>query len=541
MEDAFDNYFASKGKGDAIDNYFNKKKSSFQEHTQGILQEAPSQVGLGLLQTLTAPLDLLKAAVQASNALGIDEAEETYRKAGLPFDREAVTEELMGPTEYIPTLSKGLEKLEETTGISTEPKDKTSKLLRTAAEFGALKPTAKKIPLKAEEEALRETAEKFGLKQFAGMEKEKPPILTPVRSEKAQEKLAQELGETSKKAIDDVISQKIPIKTMRDKGINLEEAYTTAYDSARKTSSEMGNLVVKTDPILTWIENETAKIKSLSPSPSASQKTYLNILKDEYKNLTTKTLVRKLRKSKETNADQLLNQYKNYNENVKGIWRKPEFSGSENAAKNAYAGLNEKIIESIEKVNPQLANELKFANKIFHETSKLDQVEGILSKSFKDGYNANRLNKTLGNKRERKFLERNIGKDGVQDLEKIAKYGQEAERRVFDKLKKPESVKEYLANLTPGQLIWLIGFKSHVGVIPTLVKRGIFRAQGYLFTRKPTRKAYVNFLKKASEMKENPSSLIIASKDLTKAISEEFGSEEELMKMSEVQESESHE
>lgn len=406
-------------------------------------------------------------------------------------------------------------------------------------------PKLNELPLGEEGQALRKTAQDFNLRKFSGIESEKPPFINPIVSEKKEAKLAEELSKSSKEAIDNIIQQKIPVRKLREMGTDLEDAYTKAYDASKKTASLMKNKNIDISNVLDFIEAEISSIKNRSPSPSKSDKIYLDILKNEKKNLiqpekpgidviTGKKLFPQ--RQKNITANHAINQRKNYNSNVKGIWRKPEFSGSENVITEAYANLNKEFLKSIEKANPTLAKELSFADRMFSQTQKLEQVDSIISKSFSDGYNANKLSKTLSNKRERAFLERSLGKDSVQDLERIAKYGQEAEKRVFNQLKNPTKLKEYIENMTPAQLALLVGVKGHVGLAYSIPKAALNRIQGLLFTRNSTKKAYMNFLKEASKVGDNPQIIFKSADRLQKSIDDEFGSEEELMKMSHLEE-----
>lgn len=537
-----------------------KEKSFLNDVLFKSVKEIPEglagQIGLGLTQAATAPLDLMKMYLIGEGLTGLEEAQEASEKMGIPFDMEKERQKFLSAMEYLPTQTLAEEFLEKQTGVSTKPKDRFSKVMRGAAEFAGLAPKGAKIPklqpksLSAEGHALRETGEQFGLRKFAGMEAEKAPTITPIVSTEKEAKLASELGETSKKAIEDIIEQKIPVKKMRDMGINLEHAYDVSYSAARKTANEMGDKHIDFSNVLKWIDQEVKKTKVSSPSLSDSQKAYINILKKERSDLTQKTIpkkqpvlygpsgeiITKTEKSKivqkPLTADQSLNQIKNFNSNVKGIYRKAEHSGVEEAVKSAYSGLNEQLIKSIEKANPKLGKEITFANKIFHEGSKLDQVEGILKKSFSDGYNPKKLANTLSTKRNRQFLERSLGKNGIQDLERIAKYGQKAEEKIFNQLKNPQTVKEYLTNMTPTQLALLAGYKAHAGAIYYMGKSALQRMQGLLFTRNSTKKNYIQFLKEASQLGSNPAPLFMSARKLQKSIEEEFGSEEEIMKMS---------
>lgn len=608
-----------------IEKQSEKEKQSF---AQELASSTGTQAALGLTQALTSPLDLAKMYLIGEGLAGIEEAEEASYRMGKPFDRNQAIKNLYQSLEYFPTQTLAEELLEKKTGISTQPKG-IQKFFRGAAEFLGLTPKAAAAKIKGlqphklapEQQALKETAEEFGLRKFAGLEKEKPPTITPIVSLEKQAKITHELGETSKKAIDDIISQKIPVKKMRDMGINLENAYETAYTAARKTASDMGEKPVDFSNVVDWINSEVKKTKSSAPSLSNQQKTYIQILEKEKKSLIEgrepkgtvvgkvtekeipakgETVVAKVKEKpiyesmelttgkpikefekiattelakgegpridlitgkpireferkvtpelikggkeridiitgkklpeaiKNVNANQALNQYQNFNNNVKGIWKKPEFSGSESTVINAYARLNDKIIDAIGKSNPALKNELKFANNIFHETSKLEQVEGLLNKSFKDGYDPKKLARTLSNKRERKYLERNLGKDSVIDLERIAKYGKEAQDKVLVVLKNPKTAKEYLNTLTPGQLALIIGFKGHAGLPMYMTKAAINRAQGMLFTRNATRKNYIEFLKNASHL--GSPAFIMSARKLSKSVEDEFGSEDELFR-----------
>lgn len=535
-----------------------ENESVFMKSLKDMFTNLPGQIALGLTQAVTSPLDLMKLWMTGEALVGLDEAEEASLKEGIPFDREKEQSKILNTIETsVPTLSMA-EKWLNDQNVSTQPQDTVQKIFRTISEFAGLPKVGKSPklglkPLSPEQNALRETSEKFGLRKFAGMESEKPPGITPIVSAEKEASLSKELGETSKKAVDDLIDQKISVKKFRDEyGINLEEAYDVAYDAARKTASKMGKEPINYSNVFEWMDQQIAKTKSSSPSLSASQKAYINILKKEKKDLTKKVTKKSgptlygpngeeitqkavsKRVAKDMTADQSLNQIKNYNDNVKGIWKKPEFAGTENAVKDAYAGLNEQFIKAIEKANPTLSKEIKFANKIFHEGSKLNQVENILDKAFSDGYNPNKLARILSSKRDRSFISRSLGKDGVQDLERIAKYGQEAQKKIFKHIKNPKTVKDYLNSMTPMQLGLLLGGKAHIGAVYYIPKAALHRLQGHLLTRNGTKKAYKQFMKDSAKYGSFPlsKSLIESSKLLNDAIEDEFGSEEELLRIS---------
>lgn len=522
-------------------------------------QGPAGQIALGLTQAATSPLDLVKLYLTSEGLQGLEEAREAHERMGIPFNPEEAQQKFLEAMEYFPTQQLAEEWLNNQ-GIDTKPKGRFEKFLRGLSEFAGLtnlQPKGINLPklqskaLSAEGQSLRNTAEKFGLRKFAGMEAEKGPSITPIVSAEREAKLTSELGETSKKAIDDIISQKIPIKEMRDKGVNLTQAYNVAYDSARQTAKKMGNENIDLSNVLTWINQEIKKTKGSSPSLSDPKRAYINVLRKERDRLTETVTPKKQptlfgpsgeiltkevkpkRVQKAMTADQALNQYQDFNANVKGIWKKPEFAGSESAVTNAYSGLNEQFIKAIQKSNPQLASELEFANRLFHNTSKLNQTEKILGKSFANGYDPKKMHNILSGERNRKFLERNLGRESVVDLERIAKYGKEAQTKVLDKLKNPKTIKEYLSSMTPMQLGLLMAGKAHVGSVYYLPKATWQRVKGLLFTRNSTRKDYLRFLKDSSKFGSVPSSqaMIQSARNLQKSIEEEFGSEQALMEM----------
>jgi hypothetical protein len=582
----------------------NEKAKSPSSLPQKIASSPVGQAVLGGLKRFTYPADILKLAMIGEGLSDLDSLEETYRQAGKEFDRDEYIRKVYEAAEAIPTQQLGEELVKKYTRLDLEPQERMGKIARRAGEIFTLQPgsiasqpgkeLAKRgaasltgsttseglealgVPeplaelagfalgsglsegkivekaLSEEGKAARETAEKFGLRRIRGAEEE-PSGAPAIISKRKQENLTRELGETSKQAIDDIIEQRLPIKARREAGIDLEEAYTRAYDRAQESAHNIDASIKKGekkpinfDPLLEFIDKKINDLRGKAPSISDSDKVVLNLLKKERHQLTQapdkKAVILspsgesfksspKARISKNSTASQVLEQYKNFNDNVRGIYKKPEFSGAESKIKDTYAQLNKKLIESLEKSGEnELAHELKFANKIFGDTQKLNQTEAILGKAFENGYDPKKLLKTIGGKANRAFLERNLGKEAVQDLKDIASYGERAHRMVLSKIKNPKSVGEYISSLTPlkAGLLYL----SH-GTLPAAIagieiaKGSIPRLQGALLTRKTTSKAYKNFLKAAS----SPKSSVFkkASEELSKAIINEFGSEEELI------------
>jgi hypothetical protein len=545
----------------SLDDRINKRIQDKEPEEEGFLKSLSRsvlQIPQGLAEVTTPGIATnlwqLLATGEVLDPKEIEHLEKIAKREGVEFDKEAYMKAAETALKNIPTVSNIATKLEEKTGIPLEPKTGTQHLIRFLSGF--TKPSSEISKISPEAKAIQETAEEFKLPKYKGMELEKEPLIKPVIGEKKQLELTKKFDEASKKAIENIVEQKIPIKKMRENGINLEEAYTTAFKQTRATAEKMGNQSIDYNNVIRWINKEIKNIKSTSPSISDNQRAYINILKKEKNALLNPPKIEpakevskllsssgepllaakpeKLlpREIKHANADQILNQYQNFNSNIKSIWKKPEFTGTQNAVKNAYAGLKEQFIKSIEKTNPELAKELKFANKIFHETSKLNETEKIINKAFENGYNVNKLSKIIKTKRDRSFLERNIGKDGVKDLIKIAKYGEMAQEKVFNQLKNPMNIREYIEKMTPLDLMLIVGYKGHIKLPFTLSKAVVQRAQGYLFTRDTTRNNLINYLVEASKLGKNPKGMINAATRLNKSIEDEFGSENELLEMS---------
>ena len=576
----------------------NEPQESF---AQSVASHPITQGLLGAAKYFTWPLDVLKLAMRGEGLTDIDDIEEAFERAGQPFDRQDYINKVHELTESVPTQQFIEDLVKEKTGIDLAPKDKTSKIIRQGAEIlatgprGLIKEPAKQIAkrtagaaagaatseglkevgapetladiigfslggavggksqaakLTPEAKKLTQTAEKHGLRQFEGMQREVAPK-NAVVSPKKQAQLTQELSETSRQAIDRVIEGKLPIKKLRDSGVDLESAYTKAYDQASKTAKQFDSRSPKgvdLSGLLDFIKKKRQQIKASAPSLSDVDKKVIGELNEQYRQLTTapkknQTILGPTGQSipqstkripKSMTAEQALDQYKNFNENVKGIYRKAQFTGAESAIKNLYGEMNSKLIQSIEKVNPQLAQELSFANRIFSQTSNLDLAEGIMSKAFSGGYNPKKLNTILGGKTNKAMLSRALGKDAVKDFADIAAYGMKAEEKVLSQLKNPKTVGQFLSSMSPLKLGLLslrhsLNYKLYGIPLAFDIGKGIIhRAQGALFTRPTTRKSYVNYLKHA--VSPESAAFKKASRELTTSIIDEYGSEEDFLK-----------
>lgn len=589
-----------------------------QHFIQNIASSSPAQFVLGGIKKLSWPLDALQAAGLAEGISSVDEIEEVYRKEGLPFNRDDYLAKVYQAASVMPTQDLAEEYIKKTTGLDLAPQSQGGKIARKTGEIltlsnpnllkeggkSALKKSAaagtgatvaqglqelgvpelfadiagyglagaaaagKKVPQKLtpEGKALSKTAEKHNLPQYAGMDRSKSPK-NPVVSKQKQVRLRDELSTSSKNAIDEIVEGELPIKKLKEKGYDLEEAYTELYDRAESLAekfdkqdslpkkggkSEPKGVDIK--PLLKFIRKKIKQIENSAPSLSKPDKVQLKILKDEYKALTKNPkpvneaavkLVdaqgnpfpsskgKKGRQPKIVSATQAIDQKRNWNENVRDLYRKTEFTGAENEVRKTYAELGEKLVESLEKSgDPKLAESLKFGDRIFTELQKLRQVEEIMSEAFEGGYNPKKLTRLLNNKRTRSHLKRDLGPQAVKELKAIATYGEAAHTKVLDKLNSPKTVGEWAAELTPTKAALL--FIRH-GLLPGAaasydIGKGVSnRVQGLLFTRKSTRKAYEGFLKGART--GSISSFKKASQTLSKAIADEFGSEKDLLKM----------
>ena len=85
---------------------------------------------------------------------------------------------------------------------------------------------------------------------------------------------------------------------------------------------------------------------------------------------------------------------------------------------------------------------LRKANEIFQEVAKITQAEKIFQKVFEKGYNPKLMRKMLALPKTRNQLIESVGKEGVEDLEKIAYYGVAAEEKVFKNVAHPLSAFE---------------------------------------------------------------------------------------------------
>lgn len=494
------------------------------------------QSGRGVLKAFTWPADVLKAGMIGSALSGIDELEDEFERAGRPFNREELTKSVYNTAEFFPTQELAEKGIEKATGFSFEPKTELGRKAGQTAQIATLNPGSlakkalagataagttygleqagvpgaeiigdvvgsstsalRKVPKVISDKAKDslKTAQKHALPFLEYMNQENAPWIRGKLFKKTEERLKQEFNVSNKQALDKILTNEIPIKALKDKGINLdvmaEEAYTKAISQASKDPK-----LIKTDQIVKNIDQEIAYIKSKAPNPSDAQKTAIQILENERDILQVATM----------NSEQLINQYQNYNSNVKGIYRKPQFSGVEEEVRQTYKFLNEQLVQSLEhQGQKETATYFKEANKIYHAKSQLNQSESILSKAFDGGnYSPQKLQSILNSKNKRKFLERNLGKGAVQEIQDIAEYGVKATENIgnFIKLDSPFVLNEITTwgNLAP--LVFMPG--NLAGPLMTVARPIAERVQGKLLTRPALRETYKMTLKHAAEGQYN--------------------------------------
>lgn len=515
-----------------------------------------TQATRGALKFFTWPLDVLKISMIGEGLADIDEIEQAYYKHGKPFDREEYVKQLFKYSDFAPTQELAEKGFEELTGISLNPKTGLGKSAGQVAGIAAFTPgklfsklgaglvgagttqvlksagvgegtsefigdvtamspqslvkQARQFPEKVKN--LADTAQKHALPFIEAMTKENMPFIRGRLRENTAKRLKDELGISSKDALNKILTDKLEIKKLQDKGINLnvlaEEAYEQTLQLAKANPQQ-----IKTTSIADSFQKEIDRIKSLAPSPTDAQKEAIMLLERE----------RDIMKVSNPTAEQLVQQHINYNADMKQIYRKPEFSGKEDEVRKTYEFMKDKLLETMEtEGHKETAKSFKAANKIYHEKSKLEQSQDILDKAFTgDKYDPNKLNKILNSKKG-KFLKRNLGKDAIKDIEEIAQYGQKAEENMsrFMQINNKDVQSNLLAmgKLAPFLLI------PHTlkGAAMSMVRPMAQYVQGKLLTRPATREIYKMSMKHAAEGAFN-----LLKKDmvmLENKIIEEYGS-----------------
>lgn len=528
-----------------------------------------TQSGRGFLKLFTWPADVIKAGMIGAGLEDLDELEEIHRKEKKPFNREEYVKSVFDTAQYIPTqdlleksIVKGINALEPELAVeSLEPKTELGKAAKQGVEIARFSPgsLARKtsaatigtgttqalkgagvnentaeiigdlasVPISAaqksartltkEAEGLEKIAQKHSLPFLEYMAKERAPWLKGKLFKSTENRLKESFNLSTKDALNKIVKDELPLKRLQERGVNLdalgEHAYKETNTLAKKYPQQ-----IKTDQIVKNIDNEISRIKSLAPSPSESQRAAIKLLEEE----------RDVLKVSNPTSEQLINQHINYNADMKQIYRKPEFSGKEEQVRKTYEFLKKELVEAMDSQGRKdVANAFKAANKIYHESAKLKQTESLLEKAFKDGeYSPQNLKKLLDSKKGN-YLRRNMSESAIQDLEDIAHYGKEAQKRfdTFIGIEKPV-ISQTVKNL--GQLAPMVFLPHNIfGGVLALAKPIASRVQGRLLIRPATRRVYKQIMKDTANGSFN-----LLKKDfmqLEKLIEEEWGSVDDFM------------
>lgn len=423
------------------------------------------QAAAGLSSYFTWPADVYKAMVRAQ---GLDLLKEMGEDN--PKSREAV-ERL---SSKIPT-QQGLEEyLEKKTGYRFNPQTGWEKTFRSGGELfspggilkGGVKQAAKTIGKRVtaagagalakesledlgvhpalaglagigtssladithkfsqEGKAIKDLAQKHGLREAQYMIKGKPTIPQIITKSRGG-KLLEEVGSTSKEAIDKILHEGNPVGRLKKQGVNIEEYVNNVLNKTKDTAQKSKD-TISLNPVIQAIEDKISQIKSEAPSLSDVDKEYIKILEEKRKDFS---------KNPEILPEQHLNQYRKNNVDRIAFYKNPQMTHLQEAANNAYGFLNDELIKTAEESakksgSSEYIDLLKAGNKLHKHKSDLLQASSILQPFFEEPSVSN-LDKILKNKRNQKFLQRTIGSDSFGEIKQIGKYAKSAQ----DKLK----------------------------------------------------------------------------------------------------------
>jgi len=539
----------------------------------------------GVAQAFTWPLDVLKIGIMGEAFSGLDELESAFEKAGKPFDRDAYINTVMKQGNLIPTQGLLEDLIQENTGFSFEPTTKTGKFINKASRIAKLAKGNVQIKLLSgatagttthllneagvnetaseflgdlssgvpqaftrspkqftpEVERLMKIADKNGIPFYEYMTKPPGGVFTPKISQAREAAIKSELGVTSQQAAKAIIEGRIPISQLRKQGFNLKQLESDAYHEVDILAAAHKK-PIKTGEIVSDIQKEVSRIKKSSPSPSDAEITYMNILKEEAEQLTNAPKQQAVilgpngqplnppstkRIPKEISAEQLVKQHKNYNSNVKGIYRKPEFSGREESVRDAYAFLNNSVRNTLEKEgSKELADSFKEANKIFNQRAVLNRSEALIDKAFINGEYSPRKLRQLLNSKQGQILKRDLGDQAIKEITEIAELGERAVNHTSQIMNSSKYAKEVLTwgNMAP----FILGSTAKMKGALYVGKVVSERVKGYLLTRPASRKVYAGIIKNAANGSFNNMKGDFGK--LEELITDEFGSVDNFIK-----------
>lgn len=549
------------------------KKASWWDFAKDVVV----QPALGIAQRWTWPADILKLGTMGSALEGLDEFESAAEKSGIPFNRSDYIKAIAEQGSLIPTQSMAEDLLQDAyqydivyengkhvrkkvrDKIDLKPTSETGKVLRKFFTIGGFTPgslarkgvagatavTTKEALERAgfsettadigsdifagmtgaietaprqftpEVQNLMNIADTHGLPFFEFMTREEPTRIAPRITQATEQAVERQLGMSSQEAIDNIIANNNEAFNWRNQGINLEALEQRAYQTAENLSLANPSRI-STDNIVQDINSEIARIRGNAPSPSDADLVQIRILENERDALVGQVV----------DANQMINQKINYNSNVKSIYRKPEFSGNEDAARRAYAFLNESILNTLDRqAASDVANAVRAADRIYSQNQGLRRVEGILGRAFENGeYNPERLHRILAG-RNGNFLRRELGDQAVNQINDIAHYGRRAQENTnaFLRSNRGPIVSQW-GQLSP---FVLFGGKYMKGIL-SVGRPAAQYIQGYLLTRPATREVYQNIIRNAAKGSFN--NMASDFHKLESEISKEFGDVDSFMK-----------
>lgn len=566
------------------------EKNAFQRGATTVAQSAPVQAGLGVAKRWTWYADLFK---ELAVAAGQDELRQQMNEAaieGKPLNKEVAERQLEKYAEWIPTQGMIEREFSKGTGIDLAPKGKIAKGSRLVGELAgfrningrwvspagktgkeALKEIAKQtgkhlragavgagaqVGLEAagvpapiagavglgvsnipgmrrtlakvapEAQEARNIAQKHNLPQFAGVEIENAPKAATASEAKIAES-RESLRSAQEKAVAEAVDRHMPAAQMEKNGIDLDDAVSTAYKDAYETASQFeatagGQAKISTAPIVESIDQEIARIKGRGVTLTEADKQAVKLL--EQKKAA-------LKKAGHITPTQAMQEFQGYNADAASIYAKPEFAGSQRTIAKTYGFLKDQMVKGVRGINAKLASGFEYANDLFARRADLNKVRGMFEKYFGNGFDQKGLQKLLGNKSNVQWLERTLGKEGLQELKDIAKYGRLAEARVFSRLKPTKGGIAQVINDYGLAGLFALKHKLLGGIwgFPKYVSNQIAKVRGALLLKPGPRKAYSDYLKAVASGKE--AAIQKASSDFDRVAQEELGDKEKIRRM----------
>lgn len=361
---------------------------------------------------------------------------------------------------------------------------------------------------------LRNMAEKHGLTQYPFMSREKE-ILKPVITKTKATKIREELGSTSKAAIERVIKSKNPMADLRSNGVDINK-YSNDLLNKTEELAKQSKTPVSLGSIVDTIDKKIQEVRSTAPSLSDVDKKFIEILEEKKNDFS---------KSPSVSLEQYLNQYRKNNVDRKAFYKNPQMTHLQEAANSAYGFLNENMVKNLAHLpDKEFAKTFEAGNKIFQEKSNLLQAEHILNPFFEDP-TANNLQRILKNEKKMAFLKRNLGEEGVKDINEIGKYIASAQQKLgenlvehgenFVDLAKAFGITSLSSLVNPNVAAML-----DIGILSSYVK-------GLVLTNKNLRHDYLNLAKAMSS--GNAKAIRTYSSQLNEDFENEYGDPEELL------------